>query len=192
MRTRDVKSREIIEILADVVSRCAEDCQVTVFNGQDFVTVETPCLNYVFGNSRYIKSNLDELSKSISGTAQKLPMIALICPFNEIRNDPDFYSVARVKILIACSTIRDWNNEQRLEYSFKNILRPIYRSFLKALKEDGRFDFGFKKHVRHEYSENYSYGKYGAHTSAGDAVSEPIDAININNLELKVKLPNCR
>lgn len=192
MRTRDSRSREIIEILADVVRQSAIDCYVTVFNGRDFVTINTPELNYVFGNTRYIKSNLDELSKSVTGTAKKLPMVALLCPFNEIRNDPEFYSVARVRVLIACSTIREWNNAQRLEYSFKNILRPIYRNFLKALEKDGRFDFGYKKHIRHEYSENYSYGKYGAHTSAGDAVSEPIDAINISNLELKVKLPNCR
>ena len=35
------------------------------------------------------------------------------------------------------------------------------------------------KKVKHSYSENYSYGRYGAYTDSGEAVSEPIDAINI-------------
>ncbi len=77
-------------------------------------------------------------------------------------------------------------------FSFENILRPIYGSFIDALKKDGRFDFGYKDVVAHEYSENYSYGRYGAHTGTGEAVSEPIDAINITNLELTVRKPNCR
>jgi hypothetical protein len=76
-------------------------------------------------------------------------------------------------------------------YSFQNILRPIYKRFLEALLSDGRFDFA-EDEVPHEYSENYSYGRYGAHTGTGDAVSEPIDAINISNLELIIKPQNCR
>ena len=186
---KDARSREIIEILADVVSKTSEGCIITVPDIKGgFREVECPEIHYVFGNASYVKLNLDELSKTLG---RKLPMIALFCPFNEQRNSPDYYSKAKVRILIAHSTSRDWNNEQRLETSFKKVLRPIYNRFIEALKEDGRFDFGYDEHVNHEYSENYSYGRYGAYTEAGEEVSEPIDAINITNLELKVKLPNC-
>lgn len=97
-----------------------------------------------------------------------------------------------MRVLIAHSSRRKWSNEERLVSSFQNVLRPIYDSFLKALMADGRFDFGYEEQIPHEYSENYSYGRYGAYTGTGEEVGEPIDAINISNLELKVKLPNCR
>lgn len=187
------KSPEIIEIIADVVRETAVDCTLTVV-GRKGATVEIPCpdIHYVFGNAQYVKDKLDELSKSPRGNDMKFPMIALFCPFNEQRNSPEYYTRAKVRILIACSSDKGWSNEQRLETSFKNILRPIYNRFIESLKEDVRFDFGYDEHIAHEYSENYSYGRYGAHTGTGESVSEPIDAINISNLELKVKLPNCR
>ena len=188
------RSREIVEIFKDVVSETAKDCNIIVTHYRTGESEEIACpkLNYIFGNSRYVKDNLDELSKTPNGNEIKLPMIALFCPFKEQRDSYEYFSKAKVNVLIACSTIKDWSNEERLEYSFKNILRPIYRRLLDALKEDGRIDFGYDEVIRHNYSENYSYGRYGAHDGTGDAVSEPIDAINITNLELTITKPTCR
>ncbi len=186
---KDKRSREIIEILADVVAKTSEGCVINVpdYKGGQ-VQMDCPDIHYVFGNATYVKDHLDELSKNVD---DKFPLIALFCPFNEKRDTPDYFSKAKVRLLIAISTSKDWSNEQRLVTSFQGVLRPIYNKFLEALKEDGRLDFGYNEHVSHEYSENYSYGRYGAYTGAGEEVSEPIDAINITNLELNVKLPNC-
>ena len=188
------RSREIIEIFSDVVKKIADDCTITITNYRSGESEDVACpeINYKFGNSRYIKENLDELSKTVSGSASKLPMIALFCPFQEQRNSSNYFSKATVNILIACSTSREWSNEERLVLSFQNILRPIYCRLLEVLKEDGRLDFGYDEVVKHNYSENYSYGRYGAHDGTGDAVSEPIDAINITNLELIVTNKTCR
>lgn len=186
-------SREIVEILADVVKATSKGCMLSVTDRFDNESeVECPEINYIFGNAIYVKERLDELSMMPAGNEMKFPLIALFTPFNERRNSPDFYTQAKVRMLIACSSTKQWSNEKRLQTSFVNILRPIYDSFLNALREDGRFDFGYNEVVAHEYSENYSYGRYGAFTGNGEEVSEPIDAINISNLELKVKLPNCR
>lgn len=189
------RSHEIIEILADVVKAIPDldECALTIpdYNG-GMRTISCPPINYVFGNAQYVKDRLDELSRTIEGNDMKFPLIALFCPFIEKRGHPDYYATAKLRMLIACATKQQWSNEQRLEYSFQNILRPIYRALMTALKSDPRLDFAYSGYVPHEYSENYSYGRYGAHTSTGDAVSEPIDAINITNLELKVKNQNCR
>lgn len=193
MRTIDNQSREIIEILADVVRQTPIGCVVEVFDANNgSVPIECPEINYTFGNSQYVKDRLDELSKTPETNAMKFPLIALFCPFTEQRNSPDYHSKAKVHILIACQSSKEWSNEQRRVSSFANILRPIYRSFLKALLKDRRLDFGYKRVIAHEYSENYSFGRYGAQTSTGDEVSEPIDAINITNLELTIKNFNCR
>lgn len=193
MRQSDQRSREIIEILADVVRETAKGCKLRVTDYKGGARdITCPTINYTFGNAQYVKDRLDELSLTDVGNEMKFPLIALFCPFNESRDSPDYYTQAKVKVLIACSTIKQWSNEQRLQTSFVNVLRPIYRSFIDALKKDGRFDFSYDANVSHEYSENYSYGRYGAYTGTGEEVSEPIDAINITSLELKVKQPNCR
>ena len=185
------RSREIIEIIADVVAAVPEGCDIVQFDGREFIKTPCPAVSYRFGNAQYLKDCLDVNSKSYIGTIAKFPLIHLFCPFNEQRNLPDLHSKASVRLVITCSSRKDWSNEERLVYSFQNILRPIYRAFLEKLEEDGRLDFGYDGIVPHSYSENYSYGRYGAFTPSGEEVSEPIDAIVISNLELKVKLPNC-
>lgn len=188
-----IRSRDIIEVIGDVVAEAKKRCTLTVRNVQG-TAWEIPCppINFVFGDAQYIKDRLDELSLTEAGNEAKLPMIALQCPVNEKRTSADYYTEAKVNILIACSTRQQWSNEERLTNSFINILRPIYRAFLEALKADGRIDFGYNERIRHEYSENYSYGRYGAYAPDGKAVSESIDAINIANLELKITKPSCR
>lgn len=188
------RSREIIEIFRDVVKATAEDCHIVVthYRSDESEEIACPEINYTFGNSRYVKDKLDELSKTPQGNEKKFPLIALFCPFQEQRNSAYYFNKATVNVLIACSTSKEWSNEERLVYSFQNILRPIYNRLLSALMEDGRIDFGYNGIVKHNYSENYSYGRYGAHDGTGDAVSEPIDAINITNLELIVTNQTCR
>lgn len=186
------KSREIIEILADVVRETAEGCTIYVSDYKGGVkAMNCPTINYTFGNSMYVKEKLDTLSKTPKGNDIKFPLIALFCPFNEDRKSEDYHTKAKVRVLIACASNHEWSNEERLEVSFKNILRPIYHRFLEALQDDKRLDFGYNSQVTHEYSENYSYGRYGAVTSSGETVTDFIDAINISNLELKVKPSKC-
>lgn len=193
VRPKTPPSRDITKILEDVVAKVHSGLYVayTDYNEQPHEERE-PDIGYVFGNTQYLKSYLDEMSKGQYGTDDKLPLIALFTPVVEDRNTPDFHAVVKVNILIACKTNRDWSNEQRREYSFAKVLRPIYDRFLAELKADKRLDFGYNVNIRHSYSENYSYGKYGAFTSTGDEVSEPIDAIDIRNLELKITHQNCR
>ena len=72
------------------------------------------------------------------------------------------------------------------------LFTPIYKRLLEVLYEDSRFDCDYDEIVKHSYSENYSYGRYGAYTDSGEAVSEPIDAINIRSMEIKINNLNCR
>ncbi len=192
MRTADRRSREIIDIMEDIVKSVTGNCTLVVPDFQGgFRRMACPQINYTFGNAQYLKDKLDDLGKVPNGDEMKFPLIALFCPFKETRGRKDCFSKAKVNVLIACSSKQQWSNEQRRKYSFEYILRPIYNSFIGAVRKDTRLTFDDDT-VAHEYSENYSYGRYGAHTGTGDAVSEPIDAINITNLELTVRQINCR
>lgn len=179
------KDYEIVEIFRDVVAEVGKDLTIEV-NG---VEVVNPDVSYLFGSGQYFKDNLDELSQGTEENSTKFPVICLFAPIVEERNDPEHYSKAKVSLVIACSSSPVWSNSQRLDYSFRRVLRPIYRRLMQVLQSDGRFDWGYKPVLKHSYSENYSYGRYGAVDERGESVSEPIDAINITNLEIKINQP---
>lgn len=183
---------DIIDIFADVVKKIPEELEViyTDSKGTRKVIKNLP-INFVFGSGQYVKDVLDTATKSDKTSPSKFPLIALFCPITEERNSMDYFAKAKVSLIIACSSNNEWSNEKRHETSFKNILRPIYDRFIEVLQDDDRFDCGYGK-VNHGYSENYSYGRYGAYTEKGDALSETIDAINIKSMEITINNPNCR
>ena len=182
---------DITELFEDVVKKASEDLKILYPDGKgNAVIIKNPDLNYIFGSSQYIKDQLDVYSKS--STQNKFPLVALFCPVNESRGSVDYYSKTKVSLIIVCSSRKDWSNEERRTMSFKNILRPVYDRLLEVLLEDNRFDWDFDDKIKHSYSENYSYGRYGACTESGEAVSEPIDAINIRSMEITIRNSNCR
>ena len=178
---------DITELFEEVVRKLPEGLEILYPNGKGGAKiVKSPRLNYIFGSSQYIKDILDEYSKSPGQSEKKFPLVALFTPIYEDRSDPNYFSKAKVSLIIVCSSCKEWSNEERRTTSFKNILRPIYKRLLEVLYEDFRFDCDCDEKVKHSYSENYSYGRYGAYTDSGKAVSEPIDAINIRSMEIKI------
>ena len=186
-----MQQRNIIDILADIVGNLSENVTVLMQSscGNEVHEVK-PEITYMFGDAQYIKDQLDDYSKVTN--IEKLPLIALFTPVKEKRGLVDCASDAKVSLLIACSSRTEWNNDERKEYSFENILRPIYDAFMAALNASNEIEKSYDGSRPHVYSENYSYGKYGAYTASGEAVSEPIDAINISDLEIKVKIQTCK
>lgn len=183
----------IIELFGEVVEAAGTGLILEVVTPQGMFSVDCGHLNYIFGNSDYIKEELDKYSKSAATDALQVPLVALMCPVTEQRGlKRGLESTAKVSVIVACSTMREYNNEERLQYSFKNILRPIYARLMEELKRHKRFDTSYDGDIPHTYSENYSYGRFGAYTSSGDALSEPIDAIDIRDLELRIVKSNCR
>lgn len=185
---------DIVGLMRDVVCKLPEGLEILYPDGKGGVkTVSSPEVSYIFGSAQYIKDMLDLYSRSKSQVEKKFPLVALFTPISEDRGKMDYFSQAKVSLIIACSSRgEEWSNEEREVMSFKNILRPIYNRLLEVLRNDDRFDWGYDSSIRHTYSENYDYGRYGAYTKSGEAVSEPIDAINIRSLELKINYPNCR
>lgn len=176
----------ITRLVADIVRLASSGLTIDV-NGN---ILDDPHVNYLFGDAEYIKDMLDDYSKDAG--KEKFPLIALFTPVQEQRGIPGFASKVKLNLLIACSTTKDYSNEEREDLSFERILRPIYNRLMDVIGDDPRIEVNYDGSIPHEYSENYSYGRYGAYTGNGEEVSEPIDAINIRSLEIKVKNSSCR
>jgi len=178
-----MESNEIIDIVRDTVARVSDR-----FREEASLDV-----HFMHGSSVHIKETLDQLTQSSASIEEKYPLIALFTPIVEDRTSEDYYSQARLSVMIATGSLREWDNDQREEHSFRGILRPVYELFLEELMKDHRVIKTYKgKRLPHEYSENYSYGRYGATDANGEELSDPIDAINIKSLAISIKpYKNC-
>lgn len=171
---------DVINIIRDVVSDIPAVCSSDI-----------PEINFIFGSARYVKDRLDLYAQSIDTVDSKFPLVALFTPIEEERGINSHYSESKISLVIACSSSKEYSNEEREVESFEKVLRPIYRALIEILRMEPRLDNAYEP-IKHNYSENYDYGRYGAYTADGEEVSEPIDAINIRSLEMKIKYPNCR
>lgn len=173
---------EIIDIVRDVVARVSAR----------YLEEHSQEVQFLHGSSVYVKEVLDALTQSMSTTDYKYPLIALFTPIEEDRTDPKLFTSSEVDIMIANGSIREWTNEERERFSFCSVLRPVYRMFLEELMRDRRLRISYDGIIPHRYSENYSYGRYGATDANGEMLSDPIDAINLKSLRLEVKpIKNC-
>ena len=145
-------------------------------------------VNFVWGDSAYIREYLLSLKKSSSTAAYRFPVIGLYSPFDERKNNG--VVSASVNLILAVKTLVGYTNEQRMEVSFEKVLRPLYSEFLKALEGSKSFNVPYKG-FDHTYVENFSFGKRGALDVDGKEIDEKIDVIEIKNLDLTLKPFDC-
>ena len=142
-------------------------------------------VNFVWGDSAYIREYLLTLKHSSTTAPYRFPLVALYSPFDEVVRSGNTSAV--VNLIIAVNTLPSYTNEQRLDVSFKEVLRPLYNDFMKAIKDSRLFEIPFSGILDHSYSENFSFGKRGALDVDGKEIDEKIDAIEIKNLNLTLK-----
>lgn len=186
---------QIEDILASVVRTVSESVTI-IMTRKDGSTeaVVGAHISYLFGSAQYIKDMLDVRSKGVgSNMPLKFPLIALQTPNVQTVDSADYQYRTKINLIIACSSKKEWSNEKRMETSFKRVLLPIYEKLIEVLQHDRRFDwnYGGLEYVPHTMSKNFDYGRYGAVTPSGQEVSEPIDAIDVRSLEIKVNNQNC-
>lgn len=145
-------------------------------------------VNFVWGDSAYIREYLLTLKGSSYTAPYRFPLIGLYSPFDERKQNGNVS--ASVNLILAVNTLTDYTNEQRLDVSFKEVLRPLYDALMTALEGCREFDVPYQG-FNHTYVENFSFGKRGALDVDGKEMDEKIDAIEIKKLNLKLKDLSC-
>ena len=186
---------QIEKIFKSVVDAVGQSVTIIMTKGDgSTVTKVGVHINYLYGSAQYIKDMLDVRSKGVgSNMPLKFPLIALQTPNVQTIDSGDYQYRTKINLIIACSSKKEWSNEKRMETSFDRVLLPIYEKLVEVLLHDPRFDWGYGSavYVPHTMSKNFDYGRYGAVTPSGQEVSEPIDAIDVRSLEIKVNNQNC-
>lgn len=145
-------------------------------------------VNFVWGDSAYIREYLLTLKSSSETAPYRFPLIGLYSPFDERKLNGGVS--ASVNLILAVNTLTGYTNEQRLDVSFKEVLRPLYDDLMTSLDKCRAFEVPYQG-FNHTYVENFSFGKRGALDIDGKEIDEKIDAIEIKNLELTLKNLDC-
>jgi len=96
--------------------------------------------------------------------------------------DSNLQTVSIGEIVLAVNSNNLWTSKQRDDYSFKPILNNLYTLLYEALsvsRECVVMDKGTRK-------DHYFYGKSGLYGGTENKFSDFVDAIEINNLKLRI------
>ena len=110
------------------------------------------------------------------------PCIFLLQDFPEQMGTPDgFYSDPQLPMVaIMTATKQNYSSADRYTYTFRPILYPLYYLFLKHLAQDGRILMKDPDLIVHTKYDRLYYGR----RKFGTAVTEYVDAIELNNIKL--------
>lgn len=148
-------------------------------------------INYQYGPYKEVFGNLVQMTKTNDTSVKKYPLVWLVLPlFERMGNEIGVYGVEPIRIIIA-----RWGNATdktptRYEKNFKKFLYPIYMELLNQFSLDKRLlktDSNGFKHTKIDWPY------WGGDNPAPDVnvLSDFVDAIEIKDLELKIKLSNC-
>lgn len=143
-----------------------------------------------YGRYLEITRRLTEKQGGTTTRSQRFPLIWLIIPYGEIYGKTDqVCELKGLQIIIATLTEPDSTTPDRMTDTFVPRLLPIYDELIKQFETAGLFNFdGFD--IPHEkINQPYWGGEDGKQQA--NFFNEPIDAIQLKNIQLTVSQSSC-
>lgn len=173
----------IVDIFADIVTRTSAQLLAdgTIATG----------VNYLYGHPLEILDSLQKLTKIASSQGNRYPLVALFQDFDEVRGKDDTIEfTVSLNLIIASLTKPEYKAADRYKYNFKPILYPIYEELITQIKVSRYFKDPMTQYS-HKKTDRMYWGRNGLFGKDGSVYNDFIDAIEIQDLELKVKPLNC-
>lgn len=146
---------------------------------------------YTYGPFKEIVEKMAAMAKHPDADKPRYPLIALITDIPEKKGETTaIYSEANCQLLIATFTDKNLYAEDRTAGNFKTYLYPIYQEFLAQMHAHSGLDTDDEREIAHDKFDRYNFGRSQAFIE-GNAGTDFIDAIEIQNLILRVKPYNC-
>ena len=143
---------------------------------------------YIHGHPLDVVQQLQERDTSDNLKYSKYPLIALMQDFTESYGESSFVKseVTSMNIIICTNTDADWNAAQRYDNTFRTVLQPLYELLIQKLIDSKQFLEIGKGLVPHDKIDRLFWGRSGLYGNEGNIFTDRIDAIEIDNLELKL------
>lgn len=152
---------------------------------------ETPDVPYyMYGHRLEIANRLILKDKDKDEKNRKYPLVALRLDIAErVMGDMIHY---KLNLAILAFTKMNYNAEQRYEFVFEPILKPLYEKFLTALRTTHIFTWPAQyRDPLHTKIDRLYYGVSELERNVKHIFNDPLDAIEIVDLEISKRKKNC-
>lgn len=170
----------ITDLIGNVIADVKEDMLSTLQAAHR----DIQDINYQYGSMSEIKAVLEQWDQDSKYKHLRYPAIILILPVTVRRGLQSGWSGRfTCSIGILYHTQPDLTSAERIDQSFKNILRPLYENFVQNLLDSGYFAAYDVEDIPHQYIEHTTLGK-DSFIKLDEVTYDYIDAIEMGNLEL--------
>lgn len=146
-------------------------------------------LHYMHGPVQELYETLAQMQEGQTTPAKRWPLVWLVEDITQTRNTPDgFYASLRLRVVIAFPTKATYKSAEREAAVFVPILRPVYWNLLNAISRTGAFNRPLVEQIPHKMTERK---RWGNDEKTADALTQFVDAIDIEDLELNVTYEYC-
>lgn len=150
-------------------------------------------VHYQFGHPLEIINTLGEFTKGETARFDKYPLVAFFLDSTVKRGEIGLYGEQEINMAIirAC---KDPNQtaSQRDDFNFIPVLTPIYLELLNQISYRGDlFNIGTPETIEHNMTNRYYWGRKGLWGNEKNIFNDWVDAIEINNMKLKININYC-
>ena len=148
---------------------------------------------YMHGHPLEILNTLSAKDNNKDWKYKKYPLIALFQDFTEaIGENMNNQGETELNIVICMQTSPDYTSAQRYDKKFRPVLYPLYDLLIKHIEASKWFVNVGPGLVPHDKTDRLFWGKAGLYGKEGNIFNDHIDAIEIDNLSLSLRLKqNC-
>lgn len=145
---------------------------------------------YMYGHRLEISNRLILKDKDKEQKNKKYPLVGLRMDVSEFcEGDMIHY---KMNLAILTFTLHNYNAEQRYTNVFKPILQPLYERFLVALRTTHIFTWPAEyRNPKHIKIDRPFFGIPESERNVKHVFNDPVDAIEILNLEISKRIKNC-
>lgn len=148
-----------------------------------------------YGHIIEVLENMKQLDKQ-NQSSLKYPCVILICDFREQVFTPGAfygqYQDATLNMLIVNSTVNTYKAHERLQHVFKPILYPIYLELMEQIKQSPITVVYGNTQLGHTKIDRLFFGREMVYGNTGNIFNDYIDAIEIQNLRVKLRNNYCK
>lgn len=177
--------REFIDIVAAVSAKLTAQLKT--------IDPNITGVHYQYGHPLEIIKTIGHFDSGVASKFKKYPLVAFFLDSTVDRTDSQFYGEQSINMAIirAC---KDPNQTaaERDEFNFIPVLTPIYVELLNQIRLRGDLFTGVSQGlIPHRYTNRYYWGKTGLFGNDGNIFNDWFDAVEINNLKLKINTNYC-
>lgn len=157
------------------------------------VDVNITGVHYQYGHPLEIIKTIKHFDEGVASKFKKYPLVAFFLDSTISRGELGFYGEQEINLAIirAC---KDANQtaKQRDELNFIPVLTPIYLALMEEIALRGDLlKVQSAEQIPHRVTNRYYWGKDGLFGNDANIFNDWVDAIEINNMRLKINLDYC-